>query len=61
MNKIDKIIKYFRSLNEESPTMSLGAGKIAGTKQAGDDPPVDLRTKLGKKIPYFYRKYKKKL
>jgi len=28
-------------LKEEG--MTLGAGSIAGTKEAGDDPPVDLR------------------
>jgi len=37
---INKIIDIVRSLKEEAPTMSLGAGKIAGTKEAGDDPPV---------------------
>jgi len=40
---LDKIISIIRHLNEEAvaaPTMSLGAGQIAGTKEAGDDPPV---------------------
>ena len=44
MKKIDRIIDIVRSIKEDavvaSPTMSLGAGEIAGTKQAGDDPPV---------------------
>lgn len=40
MNKLDRIINIIRSLNEEAPTMSLGAGKIAGTPEAGDQPPV---------------------
>jgi hypothetical protein len=44
---IDKIIKIIRELKEEAvvgaPNMSLGSGKIAGTKEAGDNPPVDLR------------------
>lgn len=40
MNKIDRIINIIRSLNEDAPTMSLGAGKIAGTAEAGDQPPV---------------------
>ena len=40
MNKIDRIIDIVRSLHEEAPTMSLGAGKIAGTSEAGDQPPV---------------------
>lgn len=43
MEKIDRIINIIRSLNEDAPTMSLGAGKIAGTAEAGDQPPVDLR------------------
>jgi hypothetical protein len=41
---IDKVIHIIRCLKEEGvPTMNLGAGQIAGTKEAGDDPPVDLR------------------
>jgi len=36
-----KIVSLIRNLNEEG--MTLGAGQIAGTKEAGDDPPVDLR------------------
>lgn len=42
-NKIDKIIDMVRSLREEAPTMNLGAGQIAGTAEAGDDPPVRKR------------------
>jgi len=52
MEKIDRVIKIFkRHLSEE---MSLGSGQIAGTSQAGDDPPVriDLRTKY-KWNPFF--------
>jgi hypothetical protein len=38
---INKIISIVRSIKEEgSPTMNLGAGKIAGTVESGDDPPV---------------------
>jgi hypothetical protein len=37
---INKIISIIRSLKEDAPTMNLGAGQIAGTKEAGDDPPV---------------------
>lgn len=43
MDKIDKVIKYFRNLREDAaivPTNSLAPGNIAGTSQAGDDPPV---------------------
>jgi hypothetical protein len=38
---INKIISIIKVLKEEG--MTLGAGSIAGTKEAGDDPPVDLR------------------
>ena len=38
---INKIIDIIRSLKEEgAPTVSLGSGQLAGTKEAGDDPPV---------------------
>lgn len=41
---IDRIISIVRELKEEgvasAPTMSLGAGEIAGTVEAGDNPPV---------------------
>lgn len=40
-NKIDRLIDIIKShLNEEMPTMALGHGKIAGTAEAGDNPPV---------------------
>jgi len=43
---IDKVIDIIRNLKEEgAPTMNLGAGQIAGTKEAGDDPPVRKRKK----------------
>ena len=33
--------KVFKSLrNEETPANAIGAGNIAGTAEAGDDPPV---------------------
>ena len=41
---INKIISIVKSLREEAvmaaPTNNVGAGKIAGTREAGDDPPV---------------------
>ena len=38
---IDKIIGIVRTLKEEGgPTVSMGAGQIAGSAEAGDDPPV---------------------
>lgn len=42
---LDKIIGMIRKLNEEAPTMSLGAGGIAGTVEAGDEPPVKKKKK----------------
>ena len=51
-SKIDRIIDIIRSLKEEGmvtggPTNSLVGGKIAGTVEAGDNPPV-------KKNKYIY-------
>ena len=44
---IDKIISIVKSLREEAvmaaPTNNVGAGKIAGTREAGDDPPVKIK------------------
>ena len=41
---IDKIISIVKTLREEAamdaPTNNLGGGQIAGTREAGDDPPV---------------------
>ena len=36
---IDKVISIIRTLKEQ-PTMSVGSGAIAGTSEAGDEPPV---------------------
>ena len=49
-SKIDRIIRIIRSLNEEgdgggAPTNSLVGGKIAGTVEAGDNPPVRKKKK----------------
>ena len=48
---IDKIISIVRELKEEGvvPTVNLGAGQIAGTVEAGDNPPV-----FKKKKKYIY-------
>ena len=49
---IDKIISIVKSLREEAvmaaPTNNVGACKIAGTRAAGDDPPIK------KKKRYIY-------
>ena len=46
---IDKIISIVKSLREEAvmttPTNAVGTGQIAGTKEAGDDPPVRKKKK----------------
>ena len=53
---INKIIDAIRTLKEENgPTVSLGAGQIAGTVEAGDDPPVDLRRRNTKKWNIFFK------
>ena len=41
---IDKIINILRTLKEEGgPTMAMSHGQIAGSAEAGDDPPVRKR------------------
>ena len=46
---IDKIISIVRNLREQAvmgaPTNAVGTGQIAGTKEAGDDPPVRKKKK----------------
>lgn len=53
---LENIIFLVRKrLNEEVPTNSLAGGQIAGTKEAGDDPPVDLRRNKYKRLPDPYK------
>jgi len=47
---INRVIDIIRTLKEDAPTMSMGAGGIAGSVEAGDDPPVR------KKKKYIYQK-----
>ena len=43
---IDKIINIVRALNEEGAIANVvGGGQIAGTAEAGDDPPVCRKNK----------------
>ena len=43
---IDKLISIIRTQKEETvPTNNVGDGKIAGTKEAGDDPPKKKKKK----------------
>jgi len=53
MQRIDRIIDIVRSLREEAvgmPANNISGGKIAGSVEAGDDPPVR------KKKRYIYQK-----
>jgi hypothetical protein len=44
MKKIDRVIQIIRDLRENvGPTMAMGHGQIAGSVEAGDDPPVRKR------------------
>ena len=47
---LDKYIDMVRDLHEEAPVNSVGGGNIAGTREAGDDPPVRRKKK------YIYQK-----
>ena len=49
-SKLDKIISFIREEMGAAPTNNVGGGKIAGTAEAGDDPPVR------KKKRYIYQK-----
>ena len=54
--RLKKVIDFIKEhLNEEVPTNSLAGGKIAGTEEAGDDPPVRKRKR------YIYQKGVRKL
>ena len=44
MDKIDRLVKFIRE--EGGIVNNAGDGKIAGTSQAGDDPPVRKRDEL---------------
>lgn len=39
---LNKILGYLR---EDAPTINIGSGNIAGSVQAGDDPPVRRKKK----------------
>ena len=47
---LQKFIDTIHQMNEEAPTMNIGAGKIAGSVEAGDDPPVNKKKKKKKNI-----------
>lgn len=54
-SKIDRIIEKVRSYLYEEPVNSVGGGYIAGTAEAGDDPPVRRKKK------YIYQKGLRKI
>jgi hypothetical protein len=45
---LDKIINIIREqmIAEDVPTNNVGGGQIAGTVEAGDDPPVRKKKKI---------------
>lgn len=53
---LDKVLDIVRSHLYEQPVNNVGDGNIAGTKEAGDDPPVRR-----KKKKYIYQKGVRKL
>lgn len=53
---LEKLLEFAKSLHEQ-PTNNVGGGQIAGTVEAGDDPPVKLR----KKKKYIYMKGVRKI
>jgi len=55
---LSKIINIVKNLQEEGiPTNNVSGGKIAGTVEAGDDPPVQKK----KKKRYIYQKGLRKI
>jgi len=58
---IERLIDIVRTVKEENgavvsgPTNSVGGGQIAGTIEAGDDPPVDLRRRNTKNWNIFFK------
>jgi hypothetical protein len=55
MNKIDKVIQYFRNLKEEAPTMSCGNGGFSGSSSslgptAGFDPVIGFKKRKNGKV-----------
>ena len=58
-NPLDKILGIVRNIKEDAaavPTNSLAGGQIAGTTEAGDDPPVNKKKKKYIKLPPGSRK-----
>ena len=47
LQMIKDFIKHKEDVKEDAPAMSMGAGGIAGSAEAGDDPPVRKKKKKG--------------
>jgi len=47
---INRVISIVRRLQEDAPAMSMGGGGIAGSVEAGDEPPVNKKKKKKKNI-----------
>jgi len=45
---------YEEAMAMAAPTNNVGGGQIAGTVEAGDNPPVKKKKKKGKKKTYAY-------
>ena len=45
IDKIISIVNTIREENVDAPTNNVGSGNIAGTREAGDDPPVKKKKK----------------
>ena len=54
-NPLDKIIQMIREEIGAAPTNNIGGGKIAGSVEAGDDPPVRNKKR------YIYQKGVRKM
>ena len=52
---LDKFIEVIKSLKEDAaPTNNVGSGAIAGTVEAGDDPPVRKKKRYNNIIPTIH-------
>lgn len=54
-NSLSIIRKYLNEDVPSAPTNSLSSRAIAGTPEAGDLPPVDLRNRRYRKLPGPFR------
>ena len=53
-NPLNKVLNILRNLKEDAaaaPTNSMAGGRIGGSVEAGDDPPVNKKKKKRKPTP----------